>query len=110
MNNSNLSVDKIYEFTAIIEKRNHQQKHIYGSTRILLRDVRLEGKLFRDHAWIVEERRIKDFKDLSIIAFTAKIRDYLDPDDLNTPKKGIRSLRNIRVIKMLKKFKVKGNI
>jgi len=100
---------RIYNFTGIIEKRNYQDEARFGFVRVLLREVRLGKLLFRDHVWIRDNRKIKTIKDKTSIKFTAKIKEYIDVDDLNSFKLGLEQVRNVKILKYNKKMIIDKN-
>jgi len=97
--------DKKFIFTAEIEKRNSKQIHIFGQVRLLFRNIRLNGNLlFRDHIWVLEANNLKQLKVGDVIKFEAKIKKYINIDNIQSYKYG---LSRIRIIKKItnRKFK-----
>lgn len=96
---NNLSKKK-FNFIGYIEKRNRSPH--YGYTRILLRNVRLNGSLlFRDHVWIKESKNLSKIKDGSIIGFVSNIETYMNPKNLKKDKVGLNKVRDVYVIKRM---------
>lgn len=96
-----------YNFSAIVEKRNSHDVHRFGYVRILLREVRLNGNLlFRDHVWVKDDKRTSKLCPGDHIHFTARIKPYLDIDNLKSKKLGLTMLRNIKCLYKTKKFKM----
>jgi len=100
---------KNFTFTGYVEKRNYSKNYSYN--RILLRNVRIGKLLFREHVWIKESKFLKTIVNGTIIKFSGTICEYINPEDLNRPKKGIQKVRRIETIKKIKvgKFLLRSN-
>lgn len=86
-----------FTFTAVIQQRSTEEGK-YGFTRLLLREVRLGGLLFREHMWIEETTKLKNIPNGTVIEFRAKIEDYINSDDFNNPKQKVISLIGIKTL------------
>ncbi len=83
-------------FTAIVENRNTSDLNRFGYIRILLREVRLNGRLlFREHMWIKDSKHTKHLKKNTVIRFRGKIEKYIDIDNANGYKVTVACIRNI---------------
>lgn len=96
----NTKTSKSFTFTGYIEKRSYSPNYSYN--RILLRNVRLGKLLFRDHVWIKESKFLKTVENGYVIKFSANVTDYINPDNLQIPKKGVCKLRNVEKMKKMK--------
>ena len=64
--------------------------------RIVLDGVVVDGRPFRDHAWIKWSKRFKNVKCGDTITATAEVREYLGGD--LKPKLGLGHFRNVVVV------------
>jgi len=103
--NPNFTNEPTRTFTAILENRNTQDKNRFGYVRLLLREVRLNGRLmFREHMWIKESKHTKQLKKNELFQFTGKIEKYIDSANLKSYKVTVCRIRDIKSIYKLKNF------
>ena len=66
-----------------------------GVDRVVLSNIYVDGKFFRDHAWIKSSKRFNRIKVGDVFTATAEMYDYIDVDTNKATKKGLRHFRNI---------------
>ena len=93
---------KIKEYTAVLNLNEVMDSHTL-SPKVVLSDVKQDGKVFRDHVWVALDRRVKKFMNgngleyASVkIAFTAKAKKYRGSD--GKTKKALYQLGNIKAL------------
>ena len=67
-----------------------------GVDRVVLSNIYVDGKFFRDHAWVKSSRRFKRLKAGDMFTATAEVYDYIDVDTNKATKKGLRHFRHIK--------------
>lgn len=106
--NPNFADEPVRTFTAIVENRNTSDLNRFGYVRILLREVRLNGRLlFREHMWIRDSKHTKHLKKNAVIKFNGKIEKYIDIDNAQGYKVTIVSIRNIDILYIQNNFKMR---
>jgi len=68
-----------------------------GVGRILLEDVQIDGSPFRDHTWVQSNKRIDalHLQEGDMISGRAKLYAYVNLDDYDTNKLGLKKLRGV---------------
>jgi hypothetical protein len=84
--------DKVF-VVATIDKIVHRQD--FGRDMILLENVYVNGEFFRDHSWIKMIKRFAFFKSGDTFTANATVYEYIDPDNIEQKKIGIKSLRRV---------------
>ena len=62
---------------------------------MLLHNVYVNGQYFRDHSFVKLKRRLSVLKYGDLFAATAEMYEYIDFDDLEKKKIGLRNFRSI---------------
>ena len=106
--NPNFADEPVRTFTAIVENRNTSDLNRFGYVRILLREVRLNGRLlFREHMWIRDSKHTKHLKKNAVIRFNGKIEKYIDIDNTDGYKLTVSNIRNIETLYVQSAFKMR---
>lgn len=88
-----------YWMTALIGKRDYDKHNKFGGTRIMLKNVRLNGNLLiRDHMWIKESKRMSNLPNDSLIYFRANFYHYININTLKCDKLKLGSIKHLTIL------------
>jgi hypothetical protein len=69
-----------------------------NTDRVVLEDIYIDGKFFRDHVWVHKSKRFSGVKKGDVISATVKLENYHDPKTNRPTKVGIKHIRNLRIV------------
>jgi len=97
VNGSTLIENGTVTFSATIERFIGSDRS--GVMRVVLKDVKVDGKPFRDHVWVKPNKQLENLgaKEGDMIEGTAKLYEYQDINDANKRKVGLKKLRSLTV-------------
>lgn len=75
--------------------------------RVVLEDVYVDGKYFKDHSWVKMSKRLENaqtsqnprkVKKGDIISATAEVSEYLNGSSMADRKLGLKTFRHVRIV------------